>query len=79
MNKSFIAVTYDVCDHQSLYESMNEYRLDFHVEINEQVKELAAMDVAPLIKVYVSNLGDNTGFKFYKEYKFKEYECNCNS
>ena len=74
----YIAVTYDVCDHNNLYEDMNEYPLDLSVDIDRQIKQLATIDVAPLVKVYESDTSDFKELRLYKEYKFKEYECSCN-
>ncbi|MBD3107540.1 hypothetical protein IEO70_04105 [Bacillus sp. AGMB 02131] len=78
MAKYYIAVTYDVCEYEDLYIDMNEYRLDSAEDLDQQVKEFAKLDVAPLVKVYESNTSDYKEFWLYKEYMFKEYECSCN-
>ncbi|WP_230200268.1 hypothetical protein [Bacillus niameyensis] len=72
------AVTYDVCEHNNLYENMNEYPLELSIDIDKQVREFAKNDIAPVIKVFESDTSDFKEFRLYKEYKFKEYECNCN-
>ncbi|MYL57591.1 hypothetical protein [Virgibacillus halodenitrificans] len=77
MPKRYIAITYDVCEHNDLYEDMNEYILDSSTEMDKQVKEFAKKDVAPLIKVYESFTDDFKDITLYKQYKFKEYECDC--
>jgi len=77
MNKHYMAVTYDLCEHNDLCEDMNEYILDASDDIEKQVKEFSKVDVAPLVKVYVSETHDFKEAKLYKEYKFKEYECGC--
>ncbi len=78
LTRYYIAVTYDVCEHNNLYEDMNEYPLDLSIDIDKQVREFAKTDVAPLIKVYESDTSDFKELRLYKEYKFKEYECGCN-
>jgi len=78
MTRYYIAVTYDVCEHNNLYEDMNEYPLDLSIDIDKQVREFAKVDVAPIIKVYESDTIDFKQLRLYKEYKFKEYECGCN-
>ncbi|MFD1850780.1 hypothetical protein [Oceanobacillus bengalensis] len=77
MTRNYIAVTYDVCNHNNLYEDLNEYPLDMSIDIDKQIREFAKMDVAPLIKVYVSDTSDFKAFRLYREYKFNEYECSC--
>lgn len=77
MSKRYIAITYDVCKHNDLYEDMNEYILNPSAEMDKQVKEFAKIDVAPLIKVYESVTGDFKDITLHKKYKFKEYECDC--
>lgn len=77
MTKHYIAVTYDVCEHNDLCEDMNEYILDSSVDINKQIKGFAEQDVAPLVIVYESTTSDFKELTLYKEYKFKEYECGC--
>ncbi|WP_221563239.1 hypothetical protein [Alkalihalobacillus sp. TS-13] len=78
MTKYYFAVTYDVCEHNGLFQDMNDYPLNSSVDMEEQLKKLAKQDIAPLIKVYESDTSDFTEPRFYKEYKFKEYECGCN-
>lgn len=77
MTKHYVAITYDVCEHNSLCEEMNEYILDSSVDIDKQIKGFAEQDVAPLVKVYQSATSDWEELTLYKEYKFKEYECSC--
>lgn len=77
MTERYIAITYDVCKHNDLYENMNKYILNSSTEIDKQVKEFAKKDVAPLIKVYESVTDDFKDITLYKEYRFKEYECDC--
>jgi len=78
MKEYYLAVTYDVCEHNNLYVDMNEYPLDMSIDLDEQICKFAKMDVAPLVKVYESNTSDFKELRLYKEYKFKEYECGCN-
>jgi hypothetical protein len=78
MAKHYIAVTYDVCEHNDLCEEMNKYVLNSSdVDMDKQVKKFAETDVAPLIKVYGSITSDFKKMTLYKEYKFKKYECDC--
>lgn len=79
MKKYYIAVTYEVCEHNNLYLDMNEYNIDSSEDMDKQIRELAKADVAPVVKVYESDTSDFKEFRLYKEYKFKEYECGCNS
>ena len=79
MNKYYIAVTYDVCEHNDLYIDMNEHRLDGSEDLDKQVREVAKVDVAPVVRVYESYSSDFKDFRLYKEYTFEEYECSCNS
>ena len=79
MNLYYLAITYDICEHNHLVEEMNEYRLDPNVEIEQQLIKLAKKDIAPLIKVYQSMTNDFKEVTLYKEYIFKEYECKCNN
>ncbi|RLL48321.1 hypothetical protein D8M04_03375 [Oceanobacillus piezotolerans] len=79
MRRYYIAVSYDVCEHNNLYENMNEYPIDASIDLEEQVRDFAKKDVAPIIKVYESQTSDFKEFRLYREYKFKEYECRCNS
>jgi len=78
LTRYYIAVTYDVCEHNNFYEDMNEYPLDLSVDIDKQIREFAKADVAPLVKVYRSDTSDFKELRLYKEYTFKEYECGCN-
>ena len=75
--KNYVAVTYDVCEHNGLYEDMNEYVLDSSADIDQQVIGFAEKDIAPLVKVYESVTSGFEALTLYKEYRFKEYECNC--
>lgn len=79
MKKYYIAVTYEVCEHNNLYLDMNEYKIDSSEEMDKKIRELAKLDVAPVVKVYESDTSDYKEFRLYKEYKFKEYECGCNA
>lgn len=78
MTRYFTAVTYDVCEHEQLYEEMNKYPLDLSVDLDKQIREFAKLDIAPLVKVYETDTSDDKVIKFYREYTFKEYECGCN-
>jgi hypothetical protein len=75
--KYYLAVTFDVCEHNDLYQDMNEYRIHSIEKLEEKVKEFAQQDIAPVVKVYESYSSDFTNCKLYKEYKFKEFECSC--
>lgn len=77
MTRYYLAVTYDVCEHNILYEDMNEYTLDSFADMDKRIREFAEKDIAPLIKVYESDTSDFKELRLYKEYKFKEYECGC--
>ncbi|MDG5788562.1 hypothetical protein QA612_13835 [Evansella sp. AB-P1] len=77
MARYYIAVTYDVCEHNKLYEDMNEYHLDSSADFEKQIREFAKTDFAPLVKVYESDTRDFEEIRLYKEYNFKEYECGC--
>ncbi|WP_217587538.1 hypothetical protein [Lentibacillus saliphilus] len=79
MTKQYIAVTYDICEHNNLYEDMNEYVVDVSHDIGKKVEEFARKDVAPLVKVFESNTSDFKSLKLYKEYTFKTYECDCDA
>lgn len=72
-------MTYEVCEHNDLYLDMNEYNLEASEDMDKQIRKLAKVDVAPVVKVYESDTSDFKEFRLYKEYKFKEYECCCNS
>ncbi|KHF39143.1 hypothetical protein [Halalkalibacter okhensis] len=75
MTKTYKAVTYDVCEHNDLYEDMNEYFIDSPEKIDEKIRELAKQDVAPLVKLY--ELDTRNEFQLIDEYKFKDYDCGC--
>lgn len=77
MKKYSFAVTYEVCEHNNIYLDMNKYNLDSTKDLDEQIREYAKVDVAPLVKVYESDTSDFKDFKLYKEYNFKVYECGC--
>lgn len=77
MKEYYLAVTYDVCEHNNLFEDMNEYPLDMSIDLEKQISKFAKMDVAPLVKVYESDTSDFQELRLYKEYKFKEFECGC--
>ena len=78
MNNYYLAVTYDVCEHNNLCIDMNQYRIDPSKDIDEQIKQWAKVDVAPLVKVFSSDTSAFKEFTLYKEYIFKEFECGCN-
>ena len=78
MKKYYIAVTYDVCEYEDLFIDMNEYRIDDVKDMDQQVREIAKVDVSPLVKVYESDTSDFEDFRLYREYVFKEFECSCN-
>lgn len=78
MVKYFIAVTYEVCEHNHICLDMNEYSVDPLKGLDEQIREFARIDIAPLVKVYESNTDGFNECSLYKEYTFKEYECGCN-
>ena len=77
MKKYYLAVTYDVCEHEDFCIDMNQYRIDDSKNFDEQIRQWAKTDVAPLVKVYESYTNDFADFSLYKEYTFSEYECNC--
>ena len=77
MNKFYLAVTYEVCQHNDLYMDMNEYTIEQSDDLEERVKEIAKADVAPIVKVYESGTRTFSDCRLYKEFSFKEYECNC--
>ena len=78
MTRFYVAVTYDVCEHNHLYEDMNEYPLDSNGDLDQQIKTFAKKDIAPLVKLYEADTSDFKELRLYKEYKFEEYECRCN-
>ncbi|WP_079478750.1 hypothetical protein [Halobacillus salinus] len=73
------AVTYDVCEHQDLYQDMNDYAIDFAGDVEEQIRKLAKQDIAPVVKLYESETSDFKEFRLYEEYRFAEYDCKCTS
>lgn len=77
MERYYIAMTYDVCDHNHLYENMNQYPLDTSISLEKQVEEYAKIDVAPIVKVFESDTNDFKDLRLYREYTFKQYECGC--
>jgi len=77
MASYYLAITYDVCEHQNLYQDMNEYPIKSTDNLMEKVKEFAKQDIAPVVKVYESNSSKFKHIELFREYKFKEYECNC--
>ncbi|MGP4071102.1 hypothetical protein ACTWQB_00940 [Piscibacillus sp. B03] len=66
-----IAVTYDVCEVENLYESMIEHTISDTNNLDEEVAAIAARDIAPVVKVF------NQNRQLVKEYTFSQYECNC--
>lgn len=70
-------MTYNICEHNELFEDMNEYPLESSIDMESQVRNFAKLDVAPLVKVYESETSDFQELKLHKEFKFKEYECGC--
>ncbi|WP_270181311.1 hypothetical protein [Alkalihalobacillus sp. CinArs1] len=79
MKKYYLAVTYDVCEHNDLFIDMNEYPIDLPTEMEAQVKDFAKQDVAPLVRVYESETSDFKNITLHREFTFKEYECCCES
>ncbi|MGO4887296.1 hypothetical protein ACJ2A9_06040 [Anaerobacillus sp. MEB173] len=77
MKKYYFAVTYEICEHNNIYLDMNKYNLDSTKDLETQVRVLAKVDVASVVKVYESDTSDLKDFRLYKEYNFKEYECGC--
>lgn len=77
MLRNYIAITYDVCMHNDLYEEMNTYMLDPLSDMDAQVHGLAEADFASLVKVFESPTRDGETVSLYKEYTFSKYECNC--
>jgi hypothetical protein len=58
MKKYYFAVTYEICEHNNIYLDMNEYNLDSTKDLETQVRVLAKVDVAPVVKVYESGTSD---------------------
>ncbi|WP_138416632.1 hypothetical protein [Aquibacillus sediminis] len=77
MENYYIAVTYDVCEHNDLVEDMNQYLLNNKTSIEKQVAEFAKQDVAPLVKVYQSVNRDFKDVQLYRDYHFVDYQCKC--
>lgn len=69
MNK-LVAVTYDVCEVENLYESMIEHTISDPNNLDEEVAAIAARDIAPVVKVFNNK-------HLVKEYTFSQYECSC--
>ncbi|MCA0987463.1 hypothetical protein [Guptibacillus algicola] len=79
MKKYYLAVTYDVCEHNDLFQDMNEYPIRSSVDMEAEVREFAKLDVAPLVRVYVSDTHDFKNVTLHKDFTFHEYECGCDS
>lgn len=77
MHMYYFAVTYDVCEHQSLCEDMNQYEIDLSEDLEKQLKQFAKQDVAPLVRIYESRTTDCSKPRLVKEYYFEEYKCHC--
>ncbi|GAB3056583.1 hypothetical protein [Virgibacillus ainsalahensis] len=77
MKNYYLAVTYDVCEHNDLFEDMNAYHLISLDNLDNYLKHLAKKDNAPVIKVYVSDTSDFKELRLHKEYRYREYECGC--
>jgi len=77
MKKYYMAITYDVCEQQGKYVDMNEYKISCLEQLDEQVRQFALADVAPIVKVYESDKSDYENAKLYTKFKFPEYECYC--
>lgn len=77
MTSYYIAVTYDICEHNNLYEVMNHYKVDLAVDLHKQLSEWAKQNVAPLVKVFESETSDFNKSRLYKEYRFQQYDCHC--
>ena len=77
MKKYYMAITYDVCEQQGKYVDMNEYKISCLEQLDEQVRQFARADVAPIVKVYESDKSDYENAKLYTKFKFPEYECCC--
>lgn len=73
----YLAVTYDVCEHNSLFEDMNGYVLDNNADLETQVAKYAKRDIAPVVKVYESETADFDDIRLHSTFTFAEYECNC--
>ncbi|WP_277674100.1 hypothetical protein [Piscibacillus halophilus] len=77
-SKQYVAVTYDVCKVENLFEDMNHYQLEPSINMDEQVNQYAKQDIAPVVRVYEKSNANQTS-NLYKEYHFKEYDCSCSS
>lgn len=73
MQKYYLAVTYDVCEHNDLFMDMNEYHLISLNNLDDYMKYLAKIDIAPVIRVFISDSSDFKESRLYKEFKFREY------
>lgn len=79
MKKYYLAVTYDVCEHNELFQDMNEYPIRSFFDMEAEVREFAKLDIAPLVRVYESDTSDFKNPTLHKEFIFQEYECGCDS
>lgn len=52
MRKYYIAVTYDVCEHNDLFIDMNNYKIESIMDLDKQIREIAKMDIASVVEVY---------------------------
>ncbi len=69
-----MAMTYDECPVENVWEEMNDYVIDESIDLNTQLKTIAKTDVAPVVHVYKINGEQST---FIKEVRYEEYQCNC--
>lgn len=76
MDVIYIAVSYDICDEIDLFHPMNKVPIGPIGCVDEKVELLAKRDFAPLVRVYEVKQGEE--LMLYKEYTFKQFECNCN-
>lgn len=75
MSVEYFAVSYDICDEIDLFHPMNTIPIGPPCCMAEKVELLAKRDFAPLVRVYeVNEAGESS---LYKEYVFKQFECNC--
>lgn len=77
MKTFYLAVTYDVCAHNHLFEDMNSYPLDLSINLDEQIRDFAKQGIAPVVSLFTSDNPDFENLIFLKEYSFKESECSC--
>ncbi|MDQ0350254.1 hypothetical protein J2R98_000057 [Alkalibacillus filiformis] len=73
MSEYLMAMTYDECPVENVWEEMNDYILDESIELNSQLKTIAKADVAPVVRVFKINDKQST---FIKEIRYEEYQCN---